>query len=810
MGSVQSVDTIQCTSFKARAALAKSISVVSILTGFNIAISFLAQIVFATIFGTGSEMDAYLAASTIPTAIATILNGIYVQVLVPLIIEEQAHDSVTKAKQLITTVLNTTTVGLILLAVVGCLFAPAIVRWSVPGLAETSISPLIVDLQRIVFPSIVLLNIASLGSSIFYAQHKFLIPSLLPIMNTLCIVSITLLLQSSLGIYSVALGTLAGAIGQCALVAPQIVSSYQLRWHTINTTIRPFLKVAGPFLLVAIVAQAYPIMDRWIASQLSLGSISRLTYAKKMMTAVTTILSQGVSIPFLPLLSRYAIEGHHQEFARLLTRGIIILIAISLPVFLILGVFRVELIGLVLERGQFDHSATLAVAGIVLAYLGAALAQCICALQINALYAVKRTSTVAYIAAFGFVLYLVVAPILARVFSIYGIAMAFSLVTGLVALVLSLVLYWLGMLQGRHFCVGATKALGAGLLMTFVLVAIRLRLLMSLETPYSLGVALIGTGLALAVYFGALLLSGLEEGHIMKSKLLGLLERCFKSGNIVTRCGFSSNGSPPQPKREDIQKGVPALKYASVIDLNASNSNPYIPAAFVVRLVGRDKVVLDVGCANGRMSRLFAENGCDVWGVEINPVLANEAKRHCTRVVLGDIEEETTRAQIDKRFDVVIFADVLEHLVDPQQVLYKMGDFLTKDGYIVLVVPNVAFVSIRLRLLFGKFSYDPRGGILDTGHLRFFTLDSLKNMIDEAGYRIEAIFPIPYIKIYRLDERKLKGIPLARNILALLAWHLPAALARLHPSLFAYEFVLKISPKSSRHHRMDGRKHCFE
>jgi len=123
----QGVGLIQNMSRGARATLMKSISVVYILTGLNVATGFLAQIVFAAIFGTGSEMDAYLAASTVPTAIVVILNGIYMQVLVPLIIEAQTHHSATKAKQLITAVLNTTIVALILLALIGCLFAPVIV-----------------------------------------------------------------------------------------------------------------------------------------------------------------------------------------------------------------------------------------------------------------------------------------------------------------------------------------------------------------------------------------------------------------------------------------------------------------------------------------------------------------------------------------------------------------------------------------------------------------------------------------------------------------------------------------------------------
>jgi 2-polyprenyl-3-methyl-5-hydroxy-6-metoxy-1,4-benzoquinol methylase len=160
----------------------------------------------------------------------------------------------------------------------------------------------------------------------------------------------------------------------------------------------------------------------------------------------------------------------------------------------------------------------------------------------------------------------------------------------------------------------------------------------------------------------------------------------------------------------------------------------------VVRLVGSDRRVLELGPATGYMSKIFHERGCSVVGIEIDPDMARTASEHCERVIVGDIDTLDLEGELgDERFDVIVAADVLEHLKDPLGALRRLKRFLKPDaGYFVISVPNVAHGSVRLALLEGRFTYADLG-LLDHTHLRFFTRSSLEQLCHDSGLAITAI-----------------------------------------------------------------------
>lgn len=170
----------------------------------------------------------------------------------------------------------------------------------------------------------------------------------------------------------------------------------------------------------------------------------------------------------------------------------------------------------------------------------------------------------------------------------------------------------------------------------------------------------------------------------------------------------------------------------------------------IVAFVGKNKKVLDIGCARGGLSAKFKENGCYVVGVEVNKEAAEKAEGTCNKVLIGDIEN----LEVDETFDVIVLADVLEHLKDPLNVLHKLKKNLTEEGYFVVSVPNIANWSIRFRLLFGNFDYRD-SGILDKTHMRFFTLKTLKELFSKAGLNIiklEVTPNIPFITYHSVTE----------------------------------------------------------
>ena len=155
----------------------------------------------------------------------------------------------------------------------------------------------------------------------------------------------------------------------------------------------------------------------------------------------------------------------------------------------------------------------------------------------------------------------------------------------------------------------------------------------------------------------------------------------------------------------------------------------------VVGLVPPAARVLEFGCATGYMSGVLKSRlGCSVTGVEQSAEAAERARAHCERVIVGDAENLVYEELLgDTRFDVIIFADVLEHLRAPSVLLGRLRPFLVDGGCVVASIPNIAHGSVRLALLNGDFRYRATG-LLDETHLRFFTREGIQDLFEEAGY----------------------------------------------------------------------------
>ena len=157
----------------------------------------------------------------------------------------------------------------------------------------------------------------------------------------------------------------------------------------------------------------------------------------------------------------------------------------------------------------------------------------------------------------------------------------------------------------------------------------------------------------------------------------------------------------------------------------------------IVSLVPPATRVLEFGCATGYMSQVLKDRlGCTVVGIEIDRDAAAIAEQHTERVIVGDAEVIDYAAELaGEEFDVVLFADVLEHLKQPGDVLRRVRPFVAENGVVVASIPNIAHISVRLALLGGEFRYR-EWGLLDDTHLRFFTRASIQDLFEETGYVI--------------------------------------------------------------------------
>jgi 2-polyprenyl-3-methyl-5-hydroxy-6-metoxy-1,4-benzoquinol methylase len=147
--------------------------------------------------------------------------------------------------------------------------------------------------------------------------------------------------------------------------------------------------------------------------------------------------------------------------------------------------------------------------------------------------------------------------------------------------------------------------------------------------------------------------------------------------------------------------------------------------------------VLDVGCGFATTSQHIAARGNRVTGIESSAEAVTVARTRVSEVVHADLQglDEVKRSIGDRRFDVIIFADVLEHLAWPIGILRGYLDLLKEGGSVIVSLPNVGLWSVRLNLMFGRFRYEETG-VLDHTHLRFFTRRTARAMIEQAGLAV--------------------------------------------------------------------------
>ncbi|MCX5704220.1 MAG: glycosyltransferase, partial [Candidatus Omnitrophica bacterium] len=208
----------------------------------------------------------------------------------------------------------------------------------------------------------------------------------------------------------------------------------------------------------------------------------------------------------------------------------------------------------------------------------------------------------------------------------------------------------------------------------------------------------------------------------------------------------------------------------------------------IFNLIGENNKVLDIGCATGRFSKyLVSKKRCFVTGIDNDPLLLEKAKGVLSEVILGGAGEPDTYERIKHKYGFILLMDVLEHTANPDYILLKVKDFLGENGQVIITMPNIAYWAIRKELLLGRFNYDPEGGIMDDGHVRFFTYYTIKDLIERCGYVIkhwDTLYSLPFINNSHSLFSKIIKMGLIRRLFE--------HIARKYPNFFAHRLLFMI------------------
>ena len=184
------------------------------------------------------------------------------------------------------------------------------------------------------------------------------------------------------------------------------------------------------------------------------------------------------------------------------------------------------------------------------------------------------------------------------------------------------------------------------------------------------------------------------------------------------------------------------------------------------------QLILDIGCGNGELGEIIKkEKGAIVHGIDVSQESIVIAQKKIDFAFMADLEKDNWLERIkDNKYDKIIISEVLEHLFEPEKILEDIKKVSYDDTEIIITVPNLLFWKNRLKIFFGKFKYT-NSGIMDRGHVHFFTWKNLKNLLKFTGYKI----------FFVKNNVPTRGTKLIGKIL---------------PGFFSYQFLLKVKKKN--------------
>lgn len=183
------------------------------------------------------------------------------------------------------------------------------------------------------------------------------------------------------------------------------------------------------------------------------------------------------------------------------------------------------------------------------------------------------------------------------------------------------------------------------------------------------------------------------------------------------------------------------------------------------------KKVLDIGCGSGGLAKILQAKDKTVFGVDISSTALDQAKPYLYDSFCFDVQRDDWPAELmEQNFDLIIASEVIEHIFQPSDFLEKTKLLMGREGSLVITTPNFLFWKNRFKMLFGKFRYEQKG-LLDFGHIRFFTLKTVREIFNKAGFTIQQeqhFYP-------NLYKRKLNF------------------LGKMFPGFFAYQFGFRLT-----------------
>ena len=354
------------------------------------------EMVLASYGGTRSEMDAYVASFLLPEIINHLLaDGFMSVTFIPIFLRHAAQHRRDLAWKVFSNLLTTGSVVVVLLTVLCLIYTESILGLMGRHITDPQQLALTARMTRIILPAQIFFYWGALLLAVQYAEKRFFIPALAPLIYNAGIILGGVLLSPKLGIEGFAWGVLIGSFVGNFLIQAGGARSLGMRFRPHidlrDPDLRTYVLVTLPLVVGVGMQFSNEVFFRYFGSFLGPGGLASLNYALRTMMALVAVFGQAFGVAAFPFLSQYVAEKRYQEMNALLFSMISKVAAIMIPFSLLLMVLSKETLTVLYQRGRFTADSTLATAPVLAMYCIGAFGLAAASLVSRGFYAVQNT-----------------------------------------------------------------------------------------------------------------------------------------------------------------------------------------------------------------------------------------------------------------------------------------------------------------------------------------------------------------------------------------------------------------------------------
>ncbi len=389
------------------------------------------DLILAKIIGPGPQLDAYYAAFGLPDLLFTLIaGGALASAFIPMFSGLLAREDRSGAWRLASAVINTAFLIAAIASLILAIFAPWIVSQTIGSGFAPEQQQLSANLMRVILISTVLFSVSGIVMSALQANQHFFLTALAPIMYNLGILGGVIFLGPTLGVWGPAIGVVVGALLHLLVQVPGLIK-YQAKWSPRlgwrDPDLRRVIRLLLPRVAGMGVVQLAALVTTSLASHLSAGSVTALSYGWRVMQLPETLIATAIATAAFPTLSEFAARGDLDRLRGILATTLRAILALTIPATIGLLIFGRWAVQLLFERGEFTSESTTLVTWAVQGYALGLIGHSLLEVGARTFYAQQDTRTPLLVAVGAMIVSIAASWLLRDTLGVGGLALANSI-----------------------------------------------------------------------------------------------------------------------------------------------------------------------------------------------------------------------------------------------------------------------------------------------------------------------------------------------------------------------------------------------